>query len=68
MALGKLLFEERGKQTEARVIADKEQPQTEVTGSGNMKLNGADFTTLWTRVVTFGDNGIGYSQETAGYI
>jgi hypothetical protein len=62
MALGKLLFEESGKQTEARVIADKEEPQTEVTGSGNMKLNGADFTTLWIRVVTFGDNGIGYSQ------
>jgi hypothetical protein len=26
MALGKLLFEESGKQTEARVIADKEEP------------------------------------------
>jgi hypothetical protein len=62
MALGKLLFEERGKQTEARVIADKEDPRTEVTGSGNMKLNGADTTTVWTRVVTFGNNGIGYSQ------
>jgi hypothetical protein len=62
MALGKLLFEEKGKQTEARVIADKEEPRTEVIGSGTMKLSGSDTTTIWTRVVTFGNNGIGYSQ------
>jgi hypothetical protein len=62
MALGKLLFEEKGKQTEARVIADKEEPRTEVIGSGTMKLSGSDTTTIWTRVVAFGNNGIGYSQ------
>jgi hypothetical protein len=62
MALGRLLYEERGKETSARVITDAEEPQTEVTGSGNVILNGTDVTTIWTRLVTFRNNGIGYSQ------
>jgi hypothetical protein len=60
--LGRLLYEERGKETSARVITDAEEPRTEVTGSGNVILNGTDVTTIWTRLVTFGNNGIGYSQ------
>jgi hypothetical protein len=32
MALGELLYEERGKETSARTIADAEEPLTEVTG------------------------------------
>jgi hypothetical protein len=38
MALGELLYEERGKQTSARTIMEDEQLLTEVTGIGNMKL------------------------------
>jgi hypothetical protein len=62
MALGELLYEERGKQTSARTIMEAEQPLTEVTGTGNMKLKDIDVTTNWTLQVTFGNNGIGYSQ------
>jgi hypothetical protein len=62
MALGELLYEERGKQTSARTIMEAEQPLTEVTGTGNMKLKDMDVTTNWTLQVTFGNNGIGYSQ------
>jgi hypothetical protein len=62
MALGRLLYEERGKETSARVIIDAEEPGTEVTGSGNVILNGTDVIAIWTRLVTFGNNGIGYSQ------
>jgi hypothetical protein len=62
MALGRLLYEERGRQTEARVITDAKEPRTEVTGGGNAKLDDKDATTLWTRLITFGNNGIGYSQ------
>ena len=62
MALGELLYEERGKQISARTIIEAEQPLTEVTGTGNMKLKDIDVTTNWTLQVTFGNNGIGYSQ------
>jgi hypothetical protein len=62
MALGELLYEEKGKQTSARAITDAKELRAEVTGSGNIKLNGADVTTIWTLLVTFGNNGIGYSQ------
>lgn len=62
MALGELLYEERGKQTSAETIMDAEEPLTEVTGIGNMKLKDVDVTTNWTLLVTFGNNGIGYSQ------
>ena len=62
MALGELLYEERGKQTSAEKIMDAEEPLTEVTGIGNMKLKDVDVTTNWTLLVTFGNNGIGYSQ------
>jgi hypothetical protein len=62
MALGELLYEERGKQTSARTIMEAEEPLTEVTGTGNMKLKDIDVTTNWTLQVTFGNNGIGYSQ------
>jgi hypothetical protein len=64
MALGELLYEERGKQTSAETIMDAEEPLTEVTGIGNMKLKDVDVTTNWTLLVTFGNNGIGYSQGT----
>jgi hypothetical protein len=62
MALGELLYEERGKQTSAETIMDAEEPLTEVTGIGNMKLKDVYVTTNWTLLVTFGNNGIGYSQ------
>jgi hypothetical protein len=62
MTLGDLLYEERGKQTSARTIIEAEEPLTEVTGTGNMKLKDIDVTTNWTLQVTFGNNGIGYSQ------
>jgi hypothetical protein len=62
MALGELLYEERGKQTSARTIMEAEEPLTEVTGTGNMKLKDIDVTTNWTLQVIFGNNGIGYSQ------
>ena len=62
MALGELLYEERGKQTLARTIMESEEPLTEVTGTGNMKLKDMDVITNWTLQVTFGNNGIGYSQ------
>ena len=62
MALGEFLYEERGKQTSAETIMDAEEPLTEVTGIGNMKLKDVDVTTNWTLLVTFGNNGIGYSQ------
>jgi len=62
MALGELLYEERGKQTSAETIMEAEEPLTEVTGIGNMKLIDVDVTTNWTLLVTFGNNGIGYSQ------
>jgi hypothetical protein len=62
MALGELLYEERGKQTSARTIIEAKEPLTEVTGTGNMKLKDMDVTTNWTLQVTFGNNGIGYSQ------
>jgi hypothetical protein len=41
---------------------EAEQPLTEVTGTGNMKLKDIDVTTNWTLQVAFGNNGIGYSQ------
>jgi hypothetical protein len=41
---------------------DAEESLTEVTGIGNMKLKDVDVTTNWTLLVTFGNNGIGYSQ------
>jgi hypothetical protein len=62
MALGELLYEERGKQTSAETIMDAEEPLTEVTGIGKMKLKDVDVTTNWTQLITFGNNGIGYSQ------
>ncbi|HZA68890.1 MAG TPA: hypothetical protein VE548_04260 [Nitrososphaeraceae archaeon] len=62
MALGRLLFEEKGKQTSARIVTDAEEPLTEEVGNGNVKLNGTDVSTIWTRLVTFGNNGIGYCQ------
>jgi hypothetical protein len=62
MALGRLLYEEKGRQTSAKAITDAEESRTEVTGSGNIKLNDTDVTTIWTLLVTFGNNGIGYSQ------
>ena len=62
MVLGKLLYEERGKQISAQTIMEAEEPLTEVAGIGNMKLKDIDVTTSWTLQVTFGNNGIGYSQ------
>jgi hypothetical protein len=62
MVLGELLYEERGKQTSARTIMEAEEPLTEVTGTGNMRLKDIDVTTNWSLQVTFGNNGIGYSQ------
>lgn len=62
MALGELLYEETGKQRSARAIMEAEEPLTEVSGIGNMKLKDVNVTTNWTLLVTFGNNGIGYSQ------
>jgi hypothetical protein len=62
MVLGELLYEERGKQTSARTIMEAEEPLTEVTGTGNMRFKDIDVTTNWSLQVTFGNNGIGYSQ------
>jgi hypothetical protein len=62
MALGELLYEERGKQISARTIMEDRELLTEVTGTGNMKLKDIDVTTNWTLQVTFGNNGIGYGQ------
>jgi hypothetical protein len=62
MALGELLYEEKGRQISARTIMEAEEPLTEVTGTGNMKLKDIDVITNWILQVTFGNNGIGYSQ------
>jgi hypothetical protein len=62
MALGELLYEERGKETSARPITDAKEPLTEITGIGNIKLKDEDITTNWTLLVTVGTNGIAYSQ------
>jgi hypothetical protein len=62
MALGELLYEEKGKQTSVRAILEGEEPLTEVTGTGNMKLKNIDIATHWTLQITFRNNGIGYSQ------
>lgn len=62
MTLGDLLYEERGKQISAQTIIEAEEPLTEVSGTGNMKLKDMDVTTNWTLQVTFGNNGIGYSH------
>ena len=62
MALGELLYEEKGRQISARTIMEAEEPLTEVTGTGNMRLKDIDVITNWILQVTFGNNGIGYSQ------
>ena len=41
---------------------EAEGPLTEVTGTGNKKLKDIDVTTNQTLQVTFGNNGIRYSQ------
>jgi hypothetical protein len=63
MALGELLYEERGMQTSARTIMETKEPLTEVTGTGNMKLKNIDVTTNWTLQVKLGQNGVSYAQS-----
>lgn len=60
MALGELLYEERGKQTSARTIMETKEPLTEVTGTGNMKYQDVNINininTHWTISVKLGQN------------
>jgi hypothetical protein len=47
MALGDLLFEEKGKQISSRKV-DSIEPTAEILGMGNMKYKDENMSTHWT--------------------
>ena len=61
MALGNLLYEEKGKQLSARTV-DLVEPTAEISGMGNMKYQDVNINTHWTISVKLGQNGISYAQ------
>jgi hypothetical protein len=61
MALGNLLYEEKGKQLSARTV-DLVEPTAEISGMGTMKYQDVNVNTHWTISVKFGQNGVSNSQ------
>jgi hypothetical protein len=61
MALGDLLFEEKGKQISSRTV-DSIEPTAEISGMGNMKYKDVNISTHWTISVKLGQNGVSYAQ------
>jgi hypothetical protein len=61
MALGNLLYEEKGKQLSARTV-DLVEPTAEISGMGNMKYQDVNIDTHWTISVKLGQNGVSYAQ------
>lgn len=61
MALGNLLYEEKGKQLSARTV-DLIEPTAEISGMGTMKYQDVNINTHWTLSVKLGQNGVSYAQ------
>jgi hypothetical protein len=61
MALGDLLFEEKGKQISSRTV-DSIEPTAEISGMGNTKYKDQNISTHWTISVKLGQNGVSYAQ------
>jgi hypothetical protein len=61
MALGDLLFEEKGKQISSRKV-DSIEPTAEISGMGNTKYKDENIITHWTISVKLGQNGVSYAQ------
>jgi hypothetical protein len=61
MALGDLLFEEKGKQISSRTV-DSIEPTAEISGMGNMKYKDENISTHWIISVKLGQNGVSYAQ------
>jgi hypothetical protein len=61
MALGDLLFEEKGKQISSRTV-DSIEPTAEISGIGNVKYKDENISTHWTISVKLGQNGVIYAQ------
>jgi hypothetical protein len=61
MALGDLLFEEKGKQISSRTV-DSIEPTAEISGIGNTKYKDQNISTHWTISVKLGQNGVSYAQ------
>jgi hypothetical protein len=61
MALGDLLFEEKGKQLNTRTVVLVEST-AEISGMGSMKYEDVNINTQWTIKVKLGQNGVSYAQ------
>ena len=61
MALGNLLYEEKGKQLSARTV-DLVEPTAEISGMGTMKYQDVNVNTHWTISVKLVQNGVSYAQ------
>ena len=61
MALGDLLFEEKGKQISSRTV-DSIEPTAEISGIGNLKYKDENISTHWTISVKLSQNGVSYAQ------
>ena len=61
MALGDLLFEEKGKQISSRTV-DSIEPTAEISEMGNTKYKDQNIITHWTISVKLGQNGVSYAQ------
>jgi hypothetical protein len=61
MALGNLLYEEKGKQLNARTV-DLVEPTAEISGMGGMKYENINIITHWTISVKLGQNGVSHAQ------
>jgi hypothetical protein len=56
MALGNLLYEEKGKQLSARTV-DLAEPTAEISGMGSTKYEDVNINTHWSVSVKLGQNG-----------
>jgi hypothetical protein len=56
MALGDLIFEEKGKQV------DSIEPTAEISGMGSLKYKDENINTHWTISVKIGQNGVSHAQ------
>jgi hypothetical protein len=61
MALGDLLFEEKGKQLSARTV-DSIEPTAEISGMGSLRYKDENISTHWTISVKIGQNGVSHAQ------
>ena len=61
MALGNLIYEEKGKQLSARTV-DLVDPTAEISRIGDMKYQVVNINTHWTISVKLGQNGVSYAQ------